>query len=360
MKKWIRTDKNKNEAIRLWKIRSCFTLTFFSIIFPFFFIIPGIFYLLAKNGITLNKIPRPMMVVLLLGLLCFILGYIISLILMNDVFNPLEQISIASKKIAKGDYNVHIDRSGHLREIEDTIENFNFMAKELNSVEIMRNDFIANVSHEFKTPLSSITGYVTLLQDPDLSDSEREEYIQMVFFNIEKLNDLTGNILQISRLENQTSLPEPVTYRLDEQIREAVVLLEPKWSNKRISFNLELPELYYTGQSTLLLQVWTNLISNAIKFSNPDSAVSISLHNYPDGIEVVVSDEGIGMSEETISHIFEKFYQGDSSRKEQGNGLGLAICKTILELCNGSIYASGEPGKGSVFMVKLYQSRRDS
>lgn len=286
------------------------------------------------------------------------MGYVISYILMKDVFNPLEQLSDASKTIAGGDYDVQITYDGHIEEIQNTIDNFNFMAYELNSVEIMRNDFVANVSHEFKTPLSSISGYVTLLQDPDLTGNEREEYIQMAFFNIEKLNDLSSNILQLSRLENQSSLPKPVTYRLDEQIREAIVLLEPKWSQKKISFNLELQEITYTGQSSLLFQVWTNLIGNAIKFSNPEFGISVSLSTYHDAIEVMVSDEGIGMSETTLSHIFEKFYQGDSSRKAQGNGLGLPLCKTILELCNGKIYVSSEPGKGSTFIVKLYKNEQ--
>lgn len=220
-------------------------------------------------------------------------------------------------------------------------------------MEIMRNDFIANVSHEFKTPLSSIAGHVTLLQDPDLSENERNEYIQMAFFNIEKLNDLTSNILQLSRLENQNALREPVRYRLDEQIREAIVLLEPKWSKKNITLDVDLMELSYTGQSALLFQVWTNLIGNAVKFSNPGSSVAITLRQYHNYITVTVSDRGIGMTEETKKHIFEKFYQGDSSRKEQGNGLGLAICRIILDLCGGDIHVSSEPGKGSVFTVRL-------
>lgn len=318
---------------------------------------PGIFYVLSKN-ISSFKIARFFTIIIVIDILCLILGYVTSYILMNDIFDPLEHLSSASKQIAKGDYDVQINYSGYIEELQDVIDNFNFMVRELNSIEIMRNDFIANVSHEFKTPLSSIAGYVTLLQDSDLSENERQEYIQMLFFNIEKLNDLTGNILMLSKLENQNTLPEPVTYRLDEQIREAIVLLEPKWSAKQISFNLDLDELYYTGQSALLFQVWTNLISNAIKFSNQQSSISITLHTYHDSIEVVFSDEGIGMSEETMAHIFEKFYQGDSSRKSQGNGLGLALCKSILELCGGNIYVSSQPGKGSTFMVNLSTSSR--
>ena len=344
----------KWKASDLWKLRKRFTLTFFVIILPFFFLIPGIFYFLARNGISVGIVSVPITITfVLIGLLCFLLGYVISFFLMRHVFHPLEQLSSASRQIARGDYSAQIEYKGNIEEIRTTIDNFNFMAKELNSVEIMRNDFIANVSHEFKTPLSSIAGYVTLLQDSDLSESERNEYIQMVFFNIEKLNDLTSNILQLSRLENQNALKKPVHYRLDEQIREAIVLLEPKWSQKRITMDVDLQELSYTGQSALLFQVWTNLIGNAIKFSNPDSSIAITLRRYHDDLTVTVADRGIGMTEETRKHIFEKFYQGDSSRKEQGNGLGLAICKIILDLCGGDIHVASEPGKGSVFTVRL-------
>ena len=338
----------------IWNIRKRFTLTFFVIILPFFFLIPGVLYFLARNGISVGTVTVPITVTfVLIGLLCFLLGYVISFFLMRNVFHPLEEMSRASRQIARGDYSAQIDYQGSIDEIRTTIDNFNFMARELNSVEIMRNDFIANVSHEFKTPLSSIAGYVTLLQDPDLSENERNEYIQMAFFNIEKLNDLTSNILQLSRLENQNALREPVRYRLDEQIREAIVLLEPKWSKKNITLDVDLMELSYTGQSALLFQVWTNLIGNAVKFSNPGSSIAITLRQYHNDITVTVSDRGIGMTEETKKHIFEKFYQGDSSRKEQGNGLGLAICRIILDLCGGDIHVSSEPGKGSVFTVRL-------
>lgn len=272
---------------------------------------------------------------------------------MNMIFEPMEKLSEASKEVAKGNYNTQLKYDGYIEQLESTFHNFNFMVRELNSVEIMRNDFIANVSHEFKTPLSSISGYATLLQDPELSEKERNEYIQMIRFNIDKLNDLTGNILQLSKLENQNTMNDPVTYRLDEQIREAIVLLEPKWNQKQISLEIDLPDVSYTGQQALLFQVWMNLISNAIKFSDQKGAITIKLKSIQSEISVLISDNGIGMSEDTISHIFEKFYQCDTSRQSQGNGLGLPLCKKILDKCGGKIYVSSELGKGSTFMVIL-------
>jgi len=335
------------------KMRSRFSVGFVSIMFPLFVVVVLVLYILALNGLSLDQVPSPSMAMLVISVVCLAVSYLASYYLMNQIFLPLEKLNEASKQVAKGDYSGQLTYSGHVEEINSTVENFNLMVQELSSVEIMRKDFIANVSHEFKTPLSSITGYVTLLQDPDLSEEERSEYIQMAFFNIEKLNDLTGNILQLSRLENQSTLSPPVFYRLDEQIREALVLLEPKWTQKQIVLDIDLPQTSYRGQKPLLLQVWTNLIGNAIKFSDSGGTISISLLTSGSYLEVTISDNGIGMDEATQAHIFEKFYQGDSSRRSLGNGLGLPLCKKIVELCGGKICVSSQPGKGSIFIVQL-------
>lgn len=341
------------KAIRTFRVRSRFTLSFFSIIFPILIVSIGVSYFLSINGIPLYKQTSPVTVTLSIAFFYLILGYAISFFLMNTVFDPLEELNDATKEVAAGNYDVQLNYTGSIEEIQNTIENFNFMTQELSSVEIMRNDFIANVSHEFKTPLSSITGYVTLLQDPDLTAEEKQEYMQLIFFNIEKLNDLTGNILQLSKLENQQTLPKPVTYRLDEQLREAIVLLESKWSKKNIALDIDMDNVTYTGQQSFLLQVWTNLIGNAIKFSNQDDEISIRLKKEDSTVIVSVEDHGIGMDEKTVQHVFEKFYQGDSSRKEQGNGLGLAVCKEIVQKCGGQIQVVSREGEGSVFTVTL-------
>lgn len=352
MNKRIKINTNIQPDKHL-KARTRYSILFFAIVFPFFFIAAGIIYLLYLFGISLPKVISPASITILCSILCMLLSYIVSYFLMNMIYKPMEQLSEASQQVARGNYDIQLTYDSHIKEVNTTFQNFNFMVQELRSVEIIRKDFIANVSHEFKTPLSSITGYVTLLQDPELSEEERREYIQMAFFNIEKLNDLTGNILQLSKLENQSTIEEPVTYRLDEQLRESIVLLEPKWNEKQINLDLDLSKILYTGQQALLFQVWTNLIGNAIKFSDPGKTVSVRIRKTENNIEVTISDEGIGMSEETQAHIFEKFYQGDSSRKSNGNGLGLALCKRIVDLCGGNIFVSSEPEKGSVFTVQL-------
>ena len=344
---------NLKKKLKRYRAQTQYTFGFYSIIFPLFLISIGILFFLEKNGLSVSRLRNPLFLIIGISFLCIIIGFSVSLILMNMIFEPMEKLSEASKEVAKGNYNTQLKYDGYIEQLESTFHNFNFMVRELNSVEIMRNDFIANVSHEFKTPLSSISGYATLLQDPELSEKERNEYIQMIRFNIDKLNDLTGNILQLSKLENQNTMNDPVTYRLDEQIREAIVLLEPKWNQKQISLEIDIPDVSYTGQQALLFQVWMNLISNAIKFSDQKGAITIKLKSIQSEISVLISDNGIGMSEDTISHIFEKFYQCDTSRQSQGNGLGLPLCKKILDKCGGKIYVSSELGKGSTFMVIL-------
>ena len=240
-------DKEKCKSKKYIKIKMRTRFLFFSIIITFSFIAFVIIRILEQLGFSINRIKNPSFIIFMLCVLCIILSAVASNFMIMKVFNPLNQINKALKKIANGDYSVKLEYDGHIEEFADFFKNFNNMAKELNSVEMIRNDFIADVSHEFKTPLSSVTGYVTLLQDPELTEEERKEYIQKVFFNIDKLNDLTNNILRISKIENQTYLDPPVSFRLDEQIREAIVILEAKWSRKNIELDIDLPEAEYFG-----------------------------------------------------------------------------------------------------------------
>lgn len=199
-------DKEKCKSKKYIKIKMRTRFLFFSIIITFSFIAFVIIRLLEQLGFSINRIKNPSVIIFMLCVLCIILSAVASNFMIIKVFNPLNQINKALKKIANGDYSVKLEYDGQIEEFADFFKNFNNMAKELNSVEMIRNDFIADVSHEFKTPLSSVTGYVTLLQDPELTEEERKEYIQKVFFNIDKLNDLTNNILRISKIENQTYL----------------------------------------------------------------------------------------------------------------------------------------------------------
>jgi len=291
------------------------------------------------------------------GVLIFIVSYAIAAVLTvfvcNKLLRPVVELSRASEKVAKGDFSVRLDESSDVDELRTALKNFNTMVEDLGATETLSSDFIANVSHEFKTPLAAIEGYAMLLQDPSLTEEERTEYAEKIRLNSTRLSDLAGNILLLSKLENQRFEPVGTPFSLDEQIREEILVLEPKWSEKNLSLDVDLETVRYTGNAGLLRQVWLNLIGNAVKFTPEGGTVAVHLLREEDGIRFTISDTGIGMSEETLSHIFEKFYQGDTSRRSEGNGLGLALTKRILDVCGGRIEVSSTPGVGSAFCVHL-------
>lgn len=342
------------------KMRNRLTLGILGVLIVYAVLAVILVAILLVLGVSLSELSTPWTLLILLTLLCLFLSTVAAYYLMKKIFNPLQQISVAAGKVAAGDFTAEISYQGEFEELERTFENFNRMVKELNSVEIMRNDFIADVSHEFKTPLSAISGYATLLQDSELTEEEKTEYIRKIFFHIDKLNDLTENILRLSKMEQQQFLESPVTFRLDEQLREAIVLLEPKWSEKNLELDLELPEIQFTGHPSLLFTVWTNLIGNAIKYTDAGGTIGVLLSGDKESVRITVRDNGIGMDEETKTHIFDKFYQGDTSRKSQGNGLGLAICKEIIRKCEGEITVISTPGEGSEFVVQLKKRKGEA
>ena len=218
---------------------------------------------------------------------------------------------------------------------------------------LKRSDFVANVSHEFKTPIASIEGYATLLQDHRLSPEKHDHYVEIIIENSRRLSNLSSSILMLSKLENQEVIPNKTVYRLDEQLRKVILMLEGKWEPKNIEFDMELPRKLYYGSERLLEQVWSNIIDNAIKHSPENSTIHVFMNTTDDAVEVIVTDHGEGMTEDVQKHIFEKFYQGDPSRKSEGNGLGLPLAKRIVELCNGRITVTSAPGEGSAFTVRL-------
>jgi Signal transduction histidine kinase len=266
---------------------------------------------------------------------------------------PVVDISSATKEIASGNFGIRIEETRRRDEIGDLQRNFNLMAKELQSNEYLKKEFISNVSHEFKTPLSVIHGYAVLLEKDGVSEGERKEYAQLIVRESEKLSNMTANILRLSKLDNQEIKPKPVSFPLDEQIRQSVLLLEPKWSAKQIEFDIRLPSVQYFGDGELLSQVWVNLIDNAVKYSHEKGKVRITLSLMDNAVCVTVRDNGIGMNEETRLRVFDQFYQGDTSRAREGNGLGMPIVKRIVEMHGGKVDVESEPGRGTAVTVWL-------
>ena len=269
-------------------------------------------------------------------------------------FDRINMLGDAMNKVAEGDFSVHLEADNSIPEIENIYNKFNLMVKELNATEVLQTDFVSNVSHEFKTPINAIEGYATLLQDGEgLSPDEQEQYVDKILFNTQRLSSLVGNILLLSRMDNKAIPHKGAPFRLDEQIRQAIVLLEPEWVKKDIEFDVEMEDITIEGNENLLFHVWNNLIGNAIKFDPPNGLINIKLHKSGGKAVFQIEDSGPGISDEGLKHIFDKFYQEDSSHKQEGNGLGLALAGRIVSLHGGSISATNLPGGGCRFTVEL-------
>lgn len=307
-------------------------------------------------GMKMGYIINPNMIFLLMQNLVFsiLLGIVFSKMIGGRILKPITNLSNATSKVAKGDFQIYLEEEkGFGREVSEMVRNFNIMTNALKNIETLQNDFVSNVSHEFKTPLSTISGYAMLLQDETLSSEERDIYIERILTSTQRLSRLTENVLLISKLENQEIVLDKTTYSLDEQLRNDILALEPLWSEKEILWDIELDSIQFYGNKNMLSLVWSNLLANAIKFTSKNGAISVKLKAEQNQVVVSVSDTGIGMSEETLKHIFEKFYCADPSRHNSGNGLGLPLAKRIICLCAGSISVESQKGSGTTFTVSL-------
>lgn len=282
-----------------------------------------------------------------------LLGVTIAIFVGKLIIVPIQNISNAFCELSRGNFSVKVPENERIAEIREISQRFNAMTFDLSHIETLRSDFVVNVSHEFKTPIAAIEGYATLLQNPALTAERHEHYVEKILDNSRKLSTLSSNILMLSKLENRQTVPQYSEYRLDEQIRKCILRLESRWTEKQIEFDIDLPTQMYCGCEQLLEQVWSNILDNAIKHSPDGGTIQVSLHKKEAALMVRIADHGDGMSTETQKHIFEKFYQGDSSRKSEGNGLGLALVKRILDLCGGEAQVESAPGKGAVFSVIL-------
>jgi signal transduction histidine kinase len=269
---------------------------------------------------------------------------------------PMRQLSEAARKIARGDFSVRIApirKDGKKDFVEVMFDDFNTMAQELESIEVLKNDFIANVSHEIKTPLSVIQNYAAALQGETLTSEERREYIKTIVTSSKKLSGLVSNILKLNKLENQKIVPSVSSYDLSEQLRRCVLAFEELWEQKNITLKADLDELTVCYDESMLEMVWNNLITNAIKFTAPGGSITVTLKRLAGFAVVRITDSGCGMDEETQKHIFDKFYQGDLSHSQEGNGLGLALVKKALDISGAKISVMSKTGEGTTFTVRL-------
>lgn len=284
-----------------------------------------------------------------------IIAGVITLIFVSKmVARPIVSLNEAMKKVSQGDFTPKLDsHSSGIHEIRESYESFNRMTKELASTEILQTDFVSNVSHEFKTPINAIEGYTMLLQDTVVSE-EQNEYVEKILYNTKRLSELVGSILLLSKLENKGIQNRFEFFCLDEQIRKAIVSLEHKWTAKNIEFDVDMETIVYRGNESLLYHVFANLIDNAIKFNREGGKITVRLEKRETNIVFSVSDEGPGIDDNAKHHIFDKFYQANNSHSGEGNGLGLALVKRILDIHKGSIEVNNnEDGIGCTFTVTL-------
>lgn len=282
-----------------------------------------------------------------------VLGTLLTLIFSIQFFSPITRLNRAMQRVAEGDFTVELKTRSAIRDIRDSYSNFNTMVRDLASIETLQSDFISNVSHEFKTPINAIEGYAMLLQDDISISKEQAEYIEKILYNTKRLSSLVGNILLMSKVENQSASIQKKIFRLDEQIRQAIVMLEPLWSEKEVSFDVEMETVNYFGYENLLSHVWSNLIENAIKFDPYRGTVAIRLNGDNKQVLFTIQDNGPGISEDQALRIFDRFYQADSSHKEEGNGLGLALVKQIVSISGGLIRVRNAKEGGCIFTVTL-------
>lgn len=285
-----------------------------------------------------------------LGIIFTIVDFIRRKILIE---RPVKKILNVTQRITHGDFSARIAPM-RIGEYTKVVNDLNRMAEELSSTETLRTDFIANVSHELKTPLSVLQNYGVLLEQPDLSEEKRVEYAKSISRVTRHLSELITNILRLNKLENQNIYPAVKKCNLSEMLCECLIGFESEWETKNIEIESDIQtDVYINTDPELLIIVWSNLFSNAIKFTPDGGTVYVTMKAEGDYVKVCVSDTGCGMDEKTIKHIFDKFYQGDTSHSSKGNGLGLALVKRVIDLLDGEIIVESAPDEGSTFIVKL-------
>lgn len=313
----------------------------------------GLMSIVIYIGIVPEKIIENTRTIPIVTLIAsIIIGTIISIFASKSILRKVEQFVNAFNQLASGDFTTTLDIKKPL-EFKVISDNFNHMAKELGNIEVLRSDFINNFSHEFKTPIVSIKGFAEILKYDDLTHEERKEYLDIVIEESSRLAVLANNVLEVSKIEQQEILTNKQRFNLGEQMRQCILLLDAKMSEKNIKLKIDIEDYIIEGNKEMLQQVWINLLDNAIKFTQEQGIIHIQMQKCDNQIKVEISDTGCGISEEELPRIFDKFYQADTSHATMGNGLGLSLVKKIVVLHGGIISCKSKLTEGTTFVVEV-------
>jgi len=287
----------------------------------------------------------------------FLISVVIGLLIFNR-FNqlflqPVNELSEAFVEVEKGNYEVTVSTHVKICELYHLTNGFNQMMKELSSVELLKKDFISYFSHEFKTPIASIQGFSRQIKEQNLDSEKQQEYADIIYRESDRLIKMSENVLTLTKFEHQTTLTDIKTFSLDEQLRRTLLVLEKQWSEKDLNLVLDLKELEINSNEEMVKQIWINVLSNAINYSEPGAILKVQCRRDGDFAKVRIRDYGVGMPDKVRKRIFEKFYQGDTSHGSSGNGLGMSIVKRIIDLCDGKIIIKSQLQKGTVVIVYL-------
>ncbi len=338
---------------------SLFPLSLFGIFLGVLFLMSGIHVglVVLMNSLGWNELLQTLVPMTYWGLVAMGLTFFTRKKMRDTYEEPLHRLAEGTRKVAEGDFSVYVPTvhtSSRLDYLDVMILDFNKMVEELGSVETLKTDFVSNVSHEMKTPIAVIKNYAELLQTDRGTEEERREYARNIEEAAARLSTLISNILKLNKLENQSIDPDIEDYDLSGQLEMCILQYEELWDEKELELEVDIAErVNVRADRSLMELVWNNLLSNAVKFTEPGGTVTIRQRTAEGQVEVSVTDTGCGMSQESIRHIFDKFYQGDTSHAREGNGLGLALVKRIIDLMNGEITVVSRPGQGSTFTVRL-------
>ena len=315
------------------------------------------------DRIELNSILEVHIIILYWIIVAWVLALFAKRNIQKVYDEPMLKLADATKKVASGDFSVYVPTTHSADKydyIDHMILDFNKMVEELGSIETLKTDFFTNVSHEMKSPLAVISNNAQLLSNKNISNEKRDECTENILIASKRLNNLITNMLKLNKLEKQTIKPLPEPYDVCEQLSESVFQLDESLEIKKLEFDADIEDrCYILADKGLMELIWTNLFSNAVKFTPAGGSIKLTQKSVGDFAMISVSDSGIGMNDDTIKHIFDKFYQGDTSHAQAGNGLGLALVKRILELSDGEITVTSKLGEGSTFTVRLPLSKEE-